>query len=169
MPTHEKGQSSSLYTLLGVLIVSVFALFLFVTQAGNQAENLRTLSSADVSYNTQLELRTLYEKTIPTPSDVEVKMIDLIKNGCKYGDESEGFKFIISREESIIVKPEERIEKHMEKNIGENFRMTVDCNNSGREMIMGKKVPANVERVIASNVEVPLPNGNKTKILLRRW
>lgn len=165
----RKGQSSSLYTLLGVLIVSVFALFLFVTQAGNQAENLRTLSSADLSYNTQLELRTFYEKTIPTPSDVEVKMIDLIKNGCEYGDESEGFKFLISRPDNIIVKPEERIEKHLDKNIGENYRMEVKCNDSGRKMVMGNKVPGNAERVIASNLEVPLPDGNKTKVLLRRW
>ena len=43
----KKGLGTSIYTLAGVLLVAVFTLFLFVTQSENQANNLRTIETAD--------------------------------------------------------------------------------------------------------------------------
>jgi len=164
-----KGQATSMYTLIGVLLVSVFALFLFVTESGNQAENLETLITTDASYNAQLELRNLYERTIPVPREENIQMIDLITYGCKYGNKSNRFEFTFSREQKINVKAEERIEKHLNNSLGSNYRMEVNCEKNGRKMVMGTKIPEDADKIIASEVQIPLPSGNKTDMRLNRW
>ena len=165
-----KGQTSSLYTLLGVLLVSVFALFLFTTQAGNQAQNLRTVSSADISYTTQLELRTIFNEEISAPNGNRIEMSDLIMYACAFGEESNQYKVEIMADEEIIIEnPPKRLERHLNRTIGNNYRMTADCGSEDKEIVSGRKVPDNTQRLISSQIRIPLPSGNETGVILKRW
>lgn len=164
----SKGQASSMYTLLGVLLVSVFALFLFVTQSGNQAENLETLIVADVSFNSETTLRNLYSQSVPLPDGKEMSMTKAITYGCSYGNASEGHSFSLSKQEKTIVNTEEFLENYLNKSLGSNYRFTVECNQTN-SITVGEEIPENPDNIVSSTAEIPLPQENKTEAMLQRW
>ena len=159
---------SSIYTLAGVLLVAVFTLFLFVTQSENQADNLRTIAAADRSFNSEIELRRLYTTSFPVPREENVDIVTAISYGCRYGDPTEDYAFEISDPEDIYIETENFLESYLNKTLKSNYRFEVDCGKNGR-IVAGEKLPSNPERIISSVLELPLPDGNRTEVILRRW
>jgi hypothetical protein len=97
-------------------------------------------------------------------------MINIIKYGCVYGDKDENYRISISNgEKDIIAEAPKVLDRHLDNNIGTQYRMSIGCNNDDKEIIAGARIPEDTERVISSEIEVPLPNGNKTQVILKRW
>lgn len=157
-----------MYTLLGVLLVSVFALFLFVTQSGNQAENLKTLITTDASFNSETELRNLYSRSVPLPNGNRISIARTITYGCSYGDKSRGYSFRLSESEKTIVNTEEFLERYLNESLGSNYRFNVQCNET-RSINIGEKIPENPDNIVASNIEMPMAQENRTQVTLQRW
>lgn len=97
-------------------------------------------------------------------------MINIIKYGCVYGDQNENYRIDISNgDEDIIAEAPKILERHLDDNIGAQYRMTVGCNSDDKKIVAGSEIPDDTERVISSTIEVPLTNGNKTQVILKRW
>lgn len=164
----RKGLGTSIYTLAGVLLVAIFTLFLFVTQSENQADNLRTIATADKSFNSEIELRRLYTTSFPVPREDNIDVVTAVSYGCEYGDPTEDYAFEISDPEEIYIETENFLESYFNKTLEANYQFKADCGSNG-EIIVGENIPSNPDRVISSILEIPSPNGNRTEVILRRW
>jgi len=164
----KKGIGTSLYTLAGVLLVSVFTLFLFVTQSENTADNLRTIATVDKSFNSEIELRRLYTTSFPVPKEDNIDVITAISYGCEYGDPTEDYAFEISNPESVYIETENFLESYFNKTLETNYRFKADC-GGGNQIIVGEKLPSNPDRVVSSILEIPLANSTRTEVILKRW
>lgn len=159
-----------MYTLLGVLLTAIFALFLFVTQSGNQAQNLETLVTTDVSFNSEMELRGLYTRSFPVPREDNMKIATAISYTCEYGVPSESYAFRLSGPEDISVEGKNFLEQYLNNTLNTDYRFETSCGeNTDRELIIGEEIPENVDRVISSELEVPLASGNRTEVIIQRW
>jgi hypothetical protein len=164
-----KGQASSMYTLIGVLLVAVFALFLFVTQSGNQAENLRTLVTTDVSFNSEVQLRGLYSQSFTVPRESNMKVITALSYACEYGKKEKGYPFTISERRGLRVETLKFMESYFNETLSSNYRFEVDCEGSDRSLVVGQKLPEDADIVVSTKLEMPLAKGNRTEAFLQRW
>ncbi len=164
----RKGLGTSIYTLAGVLLVSVFTLFLFVTQSENQADNLRTIATADKSFNSEIELRRLYTTSFPVPREDNIDVVTAVSYGCEYGDPTEDYAFEISNPEEIYIETENFLESYFNKTLETNYQFKADCGKNG-EIMVGENLPSNPDRIVSSVIEIPSANGNRTEVILTRW
>lgn len=165
----KKGQASSIYTLLGVLLTAIFALFLFVTQSGNQAQNLETMVTTDTSLNSQLRLRGLFTRTYPVAYGEDMKISTAISYACLYGKENDDRAFTVSPPREVIVAPERFLESYLNKTISSDYRMEIDCGPTSEKIKIGEDIPESVETIISSEIEFPLAKSNRSEISLKRW
>jgi hypothetical protein len=166
----KKGQASSMYTLLGVLLTAIFALFLFVTQSGNQAQNLETLVTTDVSFNSEMELRGLYTRSFPVPREDNMKIATAVSHACEYGKKSEGYAFTISEPKGLRVETSTFLKSYFNKTLNTDYRFSADCGDStDKEIIVGEEIPENPDKVVSSTMEVPLAGGNRSEVMIKRW
>jgi len=164
----KKGLGTSLYTLSGVLIVAIFTLFLFLTQSQNAADNLRTIGTADKSFDTEIRLQRLYTTSFPVPREDNINIITALSYGCEYGNPAQSHAFEISGSEGTYIETENFLESYLNKTLRSNYRFKTDCGN-GEKIIVGENVPSNPEKVVSSVLEIPLASGNKTEVILKRW
>lgn len=165
-----KGQASSIYTYIGIFLVAIFSLFLFVSQSGNQAENLRTLSSSEISYRSQLQLRGLFTQSYPVERESNMKIITAISYACDYGKKPKDFEFRLSEPKGTDINVKTFLETYLNKTLSSRYRFFVDCGDDPeRNFSVGSEVPSNPEIVISNNLEFPLAMGNRSEILLQRW
>lgn len=164
-----KGQASSMYTMLGVLLAAVFALFLFVTQTGQQAENLRTTAVTDVSFNSETLLRGLYSQSFPVRKESNMKIITALSYACEYGKKEKGYSFTLSKTRGLRVKPTDFMENYFNETLSSNYRFTIDCQEGEREIAIGQQLPENPDIVVSSTLEIPLAKANRTQAVLQRW
>ncbi|MFB6174638.1 MAG: hypothetical protein ABEJ87_01535, partial [Candidatus Nanohalobium sp.] len=165
-----KGQASAIYTYVGVFLVAVFALFLFVTQSGNQAKNLRTMVTTDASLNSQLRLRALFTRSYPVANGENMKIMTAVSYGCLYGKKSNGYAFTISESDDVIIAPERFLQSYFNRTVGSNYRLEIDCGNAAdRSIVVGEEVPSDPSLVVSSEVSLPLAKSNRTEALLIRW
>lgn len=166
----RKGQATSMYTLLGVLLTAIFALFLFVTQSGNQAQNLETLVTTDVSFNSEAELRGFYTRSFPIPREDNMKIATAISLACEYGKKSEGYAFTLSEPEGLRIGSKTFLNSYLNKTLISDYRFAAECgDDTDREIIVGEEIPENPDKVISSTMEVPLPAGNRSEVMIQRW
>jgi hypothetical protein len=158
-----------MYTLIGVLLVAVFALFLFVTQSGNQAENLRTLATTDVSFNSEVMLRGLYSQSFPTSRESNMKLVTALSYACEYGKKEKGYPFTISERVDLRVETVRFLESYFNETLESNYRFTVECEGEERAISVGQELPQNPDLIVASTIEIPLAKGNRTEAILQRW
>lgn len=159
-----------MYTLLGVLLTAVFALFLFVTQSGNQAQNLETLVTTDVSFNSEMELRSLYTRSFPVPREDNMKIATAISFTCGYGNPSENYAFTLSEPEDISIEGKKFLQEYFNKTLDSDYRFETSCgDNTERELIIGEEIPDDADKVISTKLEFPLASGNRTEALIQRW
>lgn len=159
-----------MYTLLGVLLTAIFALFLFVTQSGNQAQNLETLVTTDVSFNSKMELKGLYTRSFPIPREDNMKIATVISQACDYGKKEEGYAFKISEPEGLRVETATFLESYLNRSLGTDYRFTADCGDSSdRKIVIGEELPDNPGKVISSTLEFPLAAGNRSEVMIQRW
>lgn len=166
----RKGQASSIYTYIGVFLVAVFALFLFVTQSGNQAQNLKTLSTSEISYRSQLQLRGLFTQSFPVRKHDNLKIVTAISYACEYGKPSKDYAFTLSKKRGIRIKTTTFLNSYLNTTLDGNYRLFVECNeNPSRNFSVGKDLPQNPDLVVSNSLEFPLAHGNRSEILLQRW
>jgi len=164
----SKGLSSSIYTLAGVLLVAVFVLFLFVTQSENTAENLRTLAASDKSFNSEIQLRRLFTTSFPVPREDNIDMVTAISYGCRYGDPSQSHAYKVSEPEDTYVETERFLSSYLNETLRFNYRLIAECRQNDN-IVVGEEVPSSTDRVISSVLEIPMPDGNRTEVILKRW
>lgn len=165
----RKGQASSIYTYIGVFLVAVFALFLFVTQSGNQAQNLRTMVTTDTSLNSQLRLRGLFTRSYPVAYGENMKISTAISYACLYGKKNDDRAFTISKPREIVIAPERFLESYLNETISSDYRMEIDCGPTSENLEIGEDIPDDADVVISSQIEFPLAKDNRSEISLMRW
>lgn len=165
----RRGIGSTLLVLIAILIVSIFGVMLFLTNASTTAANIESLASSSLAYSSKLRLLNLYETAYIAPFEENPRMIKTLSYACEYG-EPPGWTYKTSDPLPIIFEPDDYIERYFDTTMPGNYYFYVDCGNDGeRRLESGSPPPADEERVLVSRIEVPLPYENRTEAFLYRW
>lgn len=170
MSSSHPGIGVTLIALIGILIVSVVAVILFFNQATTTAENMESLASSSLAYNSKLRLLNLYETAYIAPFEENPRMIKTISYACQYGDEP-GWTYTMSDPLPIIFDPDDYLENYFDTTTPGNYYFYVDCGNgtASRQLEMGSPPPDDADDVLVSRMDVPLPYRNRTEAYLYRW
>ncbi|MFB6180835.1 MAG: hypothetical protein ABEJ93_03070 [Candidatus Nanohalobium sp.] len=166
----QKGQASSIYVFLGVLLVAIFGLLTFVTQSGSQAENLETMITSDVAFDSQLRLRRFYTQSYQVVRADNMKVMTAISYSCLYGNKKNNYATTISKPKPVTVAPQKFLRNYLNSTLGEGYRLEIECGEeANRTIIVGKRIPENQTKVVSSEIEFPLPESNRSTARLLRW
>lgn len=163
------GVGTMLIVLIGILIASIMGVMLFFTQASTTAENIESLASSSLAYNSKLRLLNLYETAYVAPFEENPRMIQTIAYACAYG-EPPGWTYKTSDPLPIIFEPDDYLERYFDATMPGKYYFYAECNRNGsRRLASGSPPPDDEERVLVSRIEIPRPYRNRTEAYLYRW
>lgn len=84
MVVKRKGQGSLLHIIIGVLIVSSVALFLFILQTGTTTDLMDDFSRRRESFNNQIHLTNFMDATYVTEDGDKLGMLMVYRYLCSY-------------------------------------------------------------------------------------
>jgi hypothetical protein len=164
-----KAQSSYMYTSFGILIATVFSVFLFVSQSGEEAENIRAQIATQQSLSSENFLRSLNYRTMPLRQD-SIPITTAVGYACSYGGSESNYRYTLSTSVPVRANPIDYLNRTLNESLNPGYQLRVICNGGEeKSMLFGSQVPSSTKTVFSSTMEFPSADGNRSQMILRRW
>ena len=151
-----KGQGNMLHIIVGVLVVSTLALFLFVLQTTTTTEQIDTFTRRQQAFMAEIHLTNLVDSTYVTDDNTYIPMHTAISRLCDF--DQMDTKTWMDNEHA-----KEYIESYLNETIETSYRLEMEEGHCP-EFERGNMTDQRISR--SRDVMVNIPQPEKTEIKL---
>lgn len=146
---------------------------IYQDQTTTTVETTDAITTELVSEDSDLRIKSLRETDYASNVNINTNLLSSLRDGCMYGKNSKldgNYSYTISKNESIVVRPVGQVERYLNRSIGDNYYMEMECSSSAgyRTLTLGQNPPRGVD-INVNYYNVPTYNSNVTKLKFYRW
>lgn len=156
-----------------IVLVTFVMLMIYQNQTTTTIETTDAITTELVSVDSDLRVKSLRETDYASNVNINTNLISALRDGCMYGKNSKidgKYSYTISKNESIVVKPVSQVERYLNRSIGNNYFIEMECRSSSglRTLSLGSNPPKGVD-INVKYYNVPTYDSNVTKLKFYRW